>query len=50
MQETRKLDLGKLMGFETIRDQDRVDFQDETFGAKLGAKVSGTESNCPPNN
>ena len=39
MQDTRKLDLGKLLGCETIDDHEKVDFRNDTFGAKLGAKV-----------
>ena len=35
------LDFTKLLGFDSVADQlsDGVDFQDETIGAKLGAKV-----------
>ena len=32
----QKIDFGKLFGFETVAG---CDFLDETFGAKLGAKV-----------
>ena len=41
MQKTEKIDLTKLLGFETVAREasDDVDFQDETLGAKLGAKV-----------
>jgi hypothetical protein len=40
-----KIDYAKLLGFAAVSDQvsDGVDFQDETIGAKLGAKVGGTE-------
>ena len=41
MQKLEKIDLTKLLGFETVarESSDDVDFQDETLGAKLGAKV-----------
>ena len=41
MNHTGKIDFTKLLGFETVRDRisDGIDFQDETIGAKLGAKV-----------
>jgi hypothetical protein len=37
---SQKLDLGKLLGFDTLRDLDAnvIDFQDDTVSAKLGAK------------
>ena len=41
MQKLEKIDLTKLLGFETVEPTDDVDFQDETFSAKLGAKVGG---------
>ena len=40
----QKIDFGKLLGFETVAG---CDFQDETFGAKLGAKVGDAEP-APP--
>jgi hypothetical protein len=35
------IDFSKLLGFDAVNDQisGSVDFQDETIGAKLGAKV-----------
>ena len=38
---TNKIDFAKLLGFDAVSDQISgvVDFQDETIGAKLGAKV-----------
>jgi hypothetical protein len=41
MQKPDKIDFTKLLGFETVADQlsEVADFQDETLGAKLGAKV-----------
>ena len=45
MQKTEKIDLTKLLGFETIREPtDDIDFQDETLCAKLGAKVGSIEA------
>ena len=46
MQKPEKIDLTKLLGFETIACEptDNVDFQDETLGAKLGAKVGSIEA------
>ena len=43
------LDYTKLLGFEAVSDliADTLDFQDDTLGAKLGAKV-GKEENSPP--
>jgi hypothetical protein len=48
MQKADKIDYAKLLGFEVMGDQSSasVDFQDETFAARLGAKV-GTEAMCP---
>ena len=45
MKNADKIDFAKLLGFDTVSDQisGSVDFQDETIGAKLGAKV-GTEA------
>ena len=34
----QKIDFGRLLGFDTINTEE-VDFSDDTFGAKLGAKV-----------
>jgi hypothetical protein len=44
MQEPDKIDYAKLFGFDAVSDQlsDGLDFQNETVGDKLGAKV-GTE-------
>jgi hypothetical protein len=41
MQKPEKIDFTKLLGFEMVADQllETADFQSETFGAKLGAKV-----------
>jgi hypothetical protein len=41
MQSPEKIDFSKLLGFSSVSPQfsDGVDFQDETFGAMLGAKV-----------
>ena len=43
-----RLDFTKLLGFDSVADQlsNGVDFQDETVGAKLGAKV-GQEADEP---
>jgi hypothetical protein len=45
MSEIKTLDFTKLLGFETVSEQlsQAIDFQDETLGDKLGAKVGGTE-------
>jgi hypothetical protein len=39
--ESGKIDYAKLLGFDGVIDQlsGSIDFQDETIGAKLGAKV-----------
>lgn len=44
-----KPDYTRLVGFETICDElpKDVDFQDETFGVKLGAKVGDVEPAQP---
>jgi hypothetical protein len=49
MKESRVIDFAKLLGFDTISDQlsDGIDFQDETVGAKLGAKVGDGEADQP---
>ena len=41
MAKQQALDLGKLLGFATVSGHASggIDFQDETIGAKLGAKV-----------
>lgn len=46
MQGTTRLDYTKLLGFESVSEliSDAVDFQDETIGAKLGAKVGKEEA------
>ena len=48
MQELNKIDYSKLLGFEMMSDQPSasVDFQDDTFAARLGAKV-GAEPHSP---
>jgi hypothetical protein len=48
MQELNKIDYSKLLGFEVMSDQPSasVDFQDDTFAARLGAKV-GAEPHGP---
>ena len=40
-----KLDCSKLLGFETVANElsENLDFQNEAFGDKLGAKIGGTE-------
>ena len=47
MQETKKLELNKLLGFATIDQLAGVDFRGDTFGAKLGAKVGDLEAFGP---
>ena len=46
MQKPEKIDFTKLLGFETVADvlSEGIDFQDETTGAKLGAKVGDKEN------
>ena len=40
MQRPNKIDYAKLLGFQALSDQpSAIDFQDETFAARLGAKV-----------
>jgi hypothetical protein len=41
MRKTDTIDFTKLLGFETVDLPETIDFQDETLGAKLGAKVGG---------
>jgi hypothetical protein len=44
-----KIDFSKLLGFGSVSGEirDGVDFRDDTLGAKLGAKVGGTEADAP---
>ncbi len=41
MGRTKEIDFAKLIGFAAVSDHlsDGIDFQDETIGDKLGAKV-----------
>jgi hypothetical protein len=41
MDKSDKVDFSKLLGFGLLMEQmaERVDFQNETFGGRLGAKV-----------
>lgn len=41
MSEKQKIDFAKLLGFKVMSEElsDSVDFRDETFGGRLGAKV-----------
>jgi len=41
MGKSDKIDFSKLLGFELVTEElaDKVDFQTETFGGRLGAKV-----------
>lgn len=41
MSENTKIDFSKLLGFQVMGEElaERVDFQDETFAGRLGAKV-----------
>jgi hypothetical protein len=53
MSESHKIDFSKLLGFEVISEElaEHVDFRDETFGGRLGAKVgdkSCTLFDLPP--
>jgi hypothetical protein len=45
MQNTKKIDYAKLLGFATISDEidGGVDFRADTIGARLGAKVGEGE-------
>jgi hypothetical protein len=49
MEKPATIDFAKLLGFDTVtRDASEVlDFQDETLGAKLGAKVGVIEAVAP---
>jgi hypothetical protein len=46
----QKIDYAKLLGFEAVSDElsNGVDFQDETIGARLGAKVGAVEPGGDP--
>ena len=41
----KKIDYSKLLGFATVSDRPsiKIDFRDDTIGAKLGAKVGVKE-------
>ncbi len=43
MQKLEKIDYTRLLGFDAVGNEisGTIDFQDATFGAKLGAKVGG---------
>jgi len=41
--EKVELDLERLVGFASV-DKPEVDFRDETFAAKVGAKIGGSEN------
>jgi hypothetical protein len=45
----QKIDYAKLLGFDAVSDElsKGIDFQGETIGAKLGAKVGGAEVTEP---
>ena len=49
MEKSDTIDFAKLLGFDTVtRDPSGdLDFQDETLGAKLGAKVGVIEAVAP---
>jgi hypothetical protein len=49
MHKLDRIDYAKLLGFASVSDRicGSVDFQDETIGAKLGAKVGGPEPLAP---
>ena len=49
MQKPDTIDFAKLLGFETVTRErsEALDFQDETLGAKLGAKVGVIEATEP---
>ena len=48
-QKPDTIDFAKLLGFETVTRErsEALDFQDETLGAKLGAKVGVIEATEP---
>jgi hypothetical protein len=45
MQKPDRIDFAKLLGFELVTREllENFDLQEETIGAKLGAKVGGVE-------
>lgn len=45
MRKGKDLDFARLVGFETLSDHcsKGIDFQEDTLGAKLGAKAGGVE-------
>ncbi len=47
MSENRRIDFSKLLGFQVMSEElaEHVDFQDETFGGRLGAKVGDKSCN-----
>jgi hypothetical protein len=49
MSKNANIDYGKLLGFETVSDHftGKIDFQDETIGARLGAKVGAEAGGVP---
>jgi hypothetical protein len=50
MKKDAKIDFAKLLGFALMEKElvDAIDFQDDTLGAKLGAKVGDLEANPSP--
>lgn len=51
MNSRAKIDFERLLGFDSVGDRisGSVDFQDETLGAKLGAKVGIEVTDTPSN-
>ena len=47
--QKQSIDFSKLLGFDVVADEasEGVDFQSETIGARLGAKVGGEASDSP---
>ena len=46
---SKPIEFSKLLGFQTVRVNNRVDLQDDTIAAKLGAKVGdGVEPEAAP--
>ncbi len=45
MSENHKIDFSKLLGFQVMSEKlaGHIDFQDETFAGRLGAKVGGKD-------
>jgi hypothetical protein len=45
MSAKQKIDFAKLLGFKVMSEElsDNVDFRDETFDGRLGAKVGGKD-------